>query len=80
MLTISRIKNTRIDTPSLFIAALNDPVLKPEMALRQGKSFDNLTSKEVTATHWALTEAPDEVNAHLKDWFNTHVFTASSSL
>jgi soluble epoxide hydrolase / lipid-phosphate phosphatase len=80
LLTPSRIKNTRIEIPSLFIAAANDAVLKPELAARQARHFDNLTSKIVTATHWALVEAPDEVNVIIKDWFNEQVFNAKSSL
>jgi soluble epoxide hydrolase/lipid-phosphate phosphatase len=55
-------------------------VLKPEMAARMGRHFDNLTQKEVVAGHWALWEAAGEVNDVLRDWFAEQVFGTTASL
>ncbi|KAF2112584.1 Alpha/Beta hydrolase protein [Lophiotrema nucula] len=57
-----------ITIPTLFIQATYDSVLKPEMSLSMGKSLPNLTRGEVAATHWALTQKPEEVNAIIRHW------------
>jgi pimeloyl-ACP methyl ester carboxylesterase len=76
-----RIKTSSyITIPSLFIAATNDVVLKPEMADRMGRNFSNLTKSSVEAGHWALWEKPDDVNAILKDWLEKQVFGSKSTL
>lgn len=66
--------------PALFISATKDVVLKPEMAARMGKHFDNLTHKEVEAGHWALWEASVEVNDVLRNWFDEQVFGSKATL
>jgi soluble epoxide hydrolase / lipid-phosphate phosphatase len=78
--TFPRLKEFRITIPSLFIAGTKDAVLKPEMAARMESKFDNLTKEEVVAGHWALSEAASDVNAILKEWFETQVFGSKSSL
>jgi len=50
------------------------------MAARMGDHFDKLTRADVTASHWALIEAADEVNEVLKKWFHAQVEELSSSL
>jgi pimeloyl-ACP methyl ester carboxylesterase len=64
----------------LFIAATKDLVLKPEMAARMGRHFLNLTTKEVVAGHWALWEASENVNQHLRQWLTEQVFEQKSAL
>lgn len=59
---------TRVTMPALFIQALQDVALPPELAKGQEAHFDKLTSVEVDASHWILWEKPQEVNDHLKAW------------
>ena len=57
-----------LDIPVLYIGATNDPALPPIMSMGMKKVIKNLTWKEVKATHWALWEAADEVNAIVEEW------------
>jgi soluble epoxide hydrolase / lipid-phosphate phosphatase len=63
-----------------MITASNDSVLKPSMAAGMGKYFDNLTTREAVAGHWALWEAASDVNNILTEWFKDQVFKSMSSL
>lgn len=51
-----------IKVPSMLVAASRDVALPPAMSAGMGKWFDNLTRKEVDASHWALWEKSVEVN------------------
>lgn len=66
--------------PTLFIGATRDSVLKPEMAAGMPAMIPQLTMREVDATHWALMEKPDEVNALLKEWIGGFVFASGNKL
>ncbi|KAL1655739.1 hypothetical protein SLS61_001763 [Didymella pomorum] len=57
-----------IHQPVLFIQATYDSVLKPEMSKSMDKLIPNLTRGEVKATHWALTQKPEEVNDLIRRW------------
>jgi soluble epoxide hydrolase/lipid-phosphate phosphatase len=57
-----------IKQPVLFIQATYDSVLKPEMSQSMDALIPNLTRGEVAATHWALTQKPDEVNQCIRQW------------
>jgi soluble epoxide hydrolase/lipid-phosphate phosphatase len=57
-----------IKQPVLFIQATYDSVLKPEMSKSMDALIPDLTRGEVAATHWALTQKPDEVNQTLRKW------------
>lgn len=57
-----------IKQPVLFIQATYDSVLKPEMSKSMDSLIPNLTRGEVPATHWALTQKPEEVNQILRGW------------
>ncbi|KHN99461.1 epoxide hydrolase [Metarhizium album ARSEF 1941] len=57
-----------IETPALFIGATNDSALPPAMAAGMGKWFKDLTRAEVEASHWALTQTPDDVNSLIGAW------------
>ncbi|KAF1917263.1 Alpha/Beta hydrolase protein [Ampelomyces quisqualis] len=59
---------TVIKQPVLFIQATYDSVLKPEMSKSMDALIPNLTRGEVAATHWALTQKPEEVNQIVKQW------------
>jgi len=69
-----------VDQPVLFIAGTHDSVLKPEMSLGMEKYVPKLSRKEVQSSHWALTQAPDEVNNLVKEWLEGVVFGTKSSL
>ena len=69
-----------ISTPTLFITATHDSVLKPEMSKNMEAFMPNLTRGEVAATHWALTQKPAEVNAIIKNWLEGQGFGTKSSL
>ncbi|KAF1847363.1 alpha/beta-hydrolase [Cucurbitaria berberidis CBS 394.84] len=58
-----------IKQPVLFIQATHDSVLKPEMSKSMGAFIPNLTRGEVAASHWALTQTPEEVNGIIRQWF-----------
>lgn len=57
-----------IRQPVLFIQATYDSVLKPEMSKSMNKLIPGLTRGEVGASHWALTQKPDEVNGLIGRW------------
>lgn len=57
-----------ISQPALFIQATFDSVLKPEMSRNMEALIPRLTRGEVPATHWALTQKPEDVNRILGAW------------
>jgi len=59
-----------IKQPVLFIQATYDSVLKPEMSKSMDALIPNLTRGEVAATHWALTQKPEDVNQIIKQWLD----------
>ncbi|OLN83675.1 Bifunctional epoxide hydrolase 2-like protein 5 [Colletotrichum chlorophyti] len=66
-------KPIMVKPTSLFILANKDSALPPAMAAGMDQFFDDLTRGEVTASHWALWEAPEEVNGQIKQWLDTKV-------
>jgi len=58
----------KITQPSLFVVATKDTALPPAMSAGMEAHFDKLERKEVTASHWALVEAAEEVNKHVGKW------------
>lgn len=57
-----------IQQPVLFIQATFDSVLKPEMSKSMDAFIPKLTRGEVPATHWALTQKPEDVNDLIRQW------------
>lgn len=74
------LKRRTMEQPVLYVLANKDIVLTREMSAGMDKLVPNLTRREVTAGHWALWEAADELNEHLKDWFQTVVLGGKSTL
>ncbi|KAM0545380.1 hypothetical protein ACHAPJ_011364 [Fusarium lateritium] len=66
-------KGVKIQMPSLFIQATRDFALPPAMARGMEVNFTNLTMKKVEASHWALWQTPDRVNAGLRDWLTENL-------
>ncbi|KAI1205839.1 alpha/beta-hydrolase [Annulohypoxylon truncatum] len=57
--------------PSLFIQALQDPVLIPSLSVGMDQYFDKLTRADVNTSHWAMIQAPNDVNAAIQSWLAT---------
>ncbi|KAG8624322.1 hypothetical protein KVT40_007389 [Elsinoe batatas] len=74
------LSNRKVAQPVLYILANKDNILTKELSAGMEKSVPNLIRKEVTAGHWALWQASDEVNAHVKEWLETTVFGGKSNL
>lgn len=64
----------------MFICATKDFVLKPEFATHMGVYLTNMTRKDVAGSHWLLWEKSEEVNEHLKQWFESVVIGEKSKL
>lgn len=69
-----------IQQPVLFIAGKKDVVLKPEMSQGMETFVPLLKRREVGSGHWALTQAPQEVNKMIEEWLKEVVFETKSSL
>lgn len=79
--SIRLINRKTISIPTLFIQANYDSVLQPSMARGMEKHLTDLSRGEVNATHWALTQKPEEVNTVVKSWLEKVGFgTGKSSL
>lgn len=68
-----------INQPVLFVQATYDSVLKPEMSKGMDQFIPNLTRGEVAATHWALTQKPEQVNEIIRQWFVGQGLVSGSS-
>lgn len=64
----------------LFIQALKDGALPPAMAANMEKDIPNLTRREVDTNHWALWEAPEQINKYVKEWLDGVVFAGKATL
>ncbi|KAF2714805.1 alpha/beta-hydrolase [Pleomassaria siparia CBS 279.74] len=69
-----------ISIPALYVEATYDTVLTPEMSKGMEAFVPNLTRGDVPATHWALTQKPEEVNAIVSKWLADQGFGTRSSL
>ena len=67
----SRLYRSTIDVPVLFIQATRDQALPPAMSAGMEKYVPNLSRKSVEAGHWALWEAPDQINGILEEWLGS---------
>lgn len=59
----------------LFIQALRDAALPPNLGRGMTKTIPHLTFKQVNTSHWALWEQPAEVNETIAWWLEEVVFT-----
>ncbi|KAL0932004.1 uncharacterized protein CTRU02_212957 [Colletotrichum truncatum] len=73
-------KPIKVTPPSLFVLASKDAALPPAMAAGMDQHFEDLTRGEVKASHWALWEAPEEVNKQIKEWLDSKVNKPSANL
>ena len=75
-----RLQKASIDVPVLFISATNDAALPPSMSAGMEKHIPVLVRKEVNTSHWALWEAPEQINDILKEWLEGSVQREKSAL
>ncbi|PYH45625.1 alpha/beta-hydrolase [Aspergillus saccharolyticus JOP 1030-1] len=68
------ILNQRFTAPLLFIQALKDPALPPNLGGGMTRTIPHLTYKQVRTGHWALWQRPEEVNAIIAWWVEEVVF------
>lgn len=61
-------KGVKVRMPSLFVSASGDSALPPALSASMDAHFEQLTRGEVDATHWALTQASDDVNEKIGQW------------
>ena len=71
MLTIRRLERKTIDVPILFIQAAKDQALPPAMSEGMENYIPKLTRKSVATSHWALWEAPGQVNGLIQEWLES---------
>jgi pimeloyl-ACP methyl ester carboxylesterase len=62
------LKPLKFSMPALFLAAIRDKALPPSMSEGMDQYFENLTRREVDASHWALWESPAKVNEQILAW------------
>lgn len=67
-LTARRLDQKIIDVPVLFIQATKDDALPPSMSEGMEEYCPNMTRKSVATGHWALWEAPEQVNGMIGEW------------
>ncbi|PWA01304.1 hypothetical protein BB558_002605 [Smittium angustum] len=61
-----------IEVPCLMITVENDPVFPPSYTENMHNYIPNLTKKHIMdAGHWVLSERPNEINNHLRDFLQT---------
>lgn len=61
-------QRNRIEQPVLFVQALKDNVLVPAMSKGMENVIPKLTRAEVPTGHWALWQAPQQVNEIVGRW------------
>ncbi|KNG87770.1 hypothetical protein ANOM_004449 [Aspergillus nomiae NRRL 13137] len=69
-----------IKCPVLYVHALADLVVNPEMAKAMVPFVPNLSVKEVEAGHWALWQKPAEVNSFVTEWLQQQGLVDSAKL
>ncbi|KAI4720615.1 hypothetical protein E4T48_03138 [Aureobasidium sp. EXF-10727] len=75
-----KLDTKKVKQPVLFISGKLDAVLTPEMSTGMEAFIPFLRRREVETGHWALTQAPEEVNKIVEEWFIEVVFGAKSVL
>ncbi|OTB01133.1 hypothetical protein M426DRAFT_323782 [Hypoxylon sp. CI-4A] len=70
-LPIAQAGGHKFAMPVLFIQALQDAALTPELSKGMDQHFDKLTRAEVNTGHWAQYQGPEEVNDALRSWITT---------
>ena len=67
-----------LEQDMLFVFAKRDAILNAKMAAKMkdggSESIPKLRRREVNTQHWALWEAPEEVNDLIKAWLEEAVF------
>ncbi|KAF5256485.1 hypothetical protein FOXYS1_13037 [Fusarium oxysporum] len=67
------LKPLKFSMPALFLAVTRDEALPSSMSEGMDQYFENLTRREVDASHWVLWESPTKVNEQILAWLETVV-------
>jgi soluble epoxide hydrolase/lipid-phosphate phosphatase len=67
-LELPEARKNHIAQPVLFVQALKDDVLIPAMSAGMERVIPRLTRAEVPTGHWALWQAPAQVNDIVGKW------------
>ena len=67
-LKLPEAQKNHIAQPVLFIQAAKDDVLIPAMSVGMERVIPKLTRAEVPTGHWALWQAPAQVNEIVGEW------------
>lgn len=77
-LSLLRLQKKTIDIPLLFIGATKDAALPIALSAGMEDLCPAMTRKEVETSHWALWEAPAQINEMIKTWIEGHERSKSS--
>ncbi|KAH0537002.1 hypothetical protein FGG08_006174 [Glutinoglossum americanum] len=77
---LDSLTSSMINIPVLFIRATKDMALVESLSMGMEKYIPNLTRRVVKSSHWALWQAPGQVNEYIKEWLDTVYFGASSKI
>lgn len=69
-LALPEAQKNHIAQPVLFVQALKDDVLVPAMSAGMERVIPKLTRAEVPTGHWALWQAPAQVNEIVGRWLS----------
>ena len=76
---VDRLERNTIDIPFLFVEATKDAALPPALSEGMENKCTQMTRGSVATGHWALWEAPAEVNEYIRQWLE-RVDVPTSSL
>lgn len=76
----SRLERKKLDLPLMFIQANKDHALPPAMSAGMEEYCPQMTRQSVDTSHWALWEAPEEVNKMIKEFLVSADASKSSNL
>ncbi len=68
---IRRQDRKKLELPLLFIQATKDHALPPSMSQGMEEYCTDMTRRSVATSHWALWEAPEEVNGFIMEFLTT---------
>ncbi|KAF2858209.1 epoxide hydrolase-like protein [Piedraia hortae CBS 480.64] len=69
-----------VSQPTLFIQALQDNILTPELSKGMDERIPNLTRGEVPSSHWALWQTAAQTNNIINEWFQNVVLASKPTL
>lgn len=63
------LQHTEIEIPALLIHSIKrNPAIAAALSAEMDRRFVYLTTRQIQTGHWALVEAPTQVNSYISDW------------